>query len=190
MVQFKKDPIQDLKRIFPSDCSDCGDERALWDSIAQEGARLSGTRILYYSLRRAMNRHPLYKEPSDKNKEWSFHGPFEMWAAFQFSQADEIVPEATEYGGQSVSDSMIYVARKEFEDASAPEPKVGDIVEVWSTGVGATSFAEGELYGQWDVVQANPDGNIFSSEQFVQYVLRLKQRSKFVALRKTENTRI
>ena len=190
MVQFKKDPIQGLKRIFPSDCSDCGDERALWDSIAQEGARLSGTRILFYSLRRAMNRHPLYKEPSQGGKEWSFHGPFEMWAALQFAQADEIQPEATEYGQHTVSDAMIYVARKEFEDASAPEPKLGDIVEVWSKGVGGSPFAEEELFAQWDVVQANPDGNIFSSEAFVQYVLRLKQRTKFVALRKTENTQI
>ena len=186
MTQFKKDPASSLNRIFPTGCGDCGNELDLFDSIAQEQARLAGTKFLLYSLRRAMNHHPLYGEPSQDGKEWSFHGPFEMWGALEFMQGDEIMPEATERGGHSESDARITVARKEFEDACSPTPKIGDVVEFWTEEM--SGFVEGELKGQWDVVKANPDGNVFGTAIFTQYIVSLKRRSKFVALRKTENT--
>jgi hypothetical protein len=186
MVQFKKEPIQGLKRIFPPDNSDCGSELALRDSIAQEGARLSGTRFLLHSLRRAKNRHPLYKEPS-QGGDWAFHGPFEMWGALAFSQGDEIQPEALTEGIQVMSDARLEVARKEFEDACSPFPKVGDVIEVWT--LEGSPFSETGLNSQWDVVLANPDSNTFTSEEFVTWVITLKRRSKFLAIRKTANTR-
>jgi len=187
MAKFVCSP-EELKRVFPSDCSDCGDERALYDSIAQEPARISGTKIAFWSLRRAKNRHPLYKEPSVDDKEWEFHGPYEMYAAIDFAQADEIEPEATETGGQTVSDAVAWVARVEFEGVEAPDPKNGDVIEFWS--LDGSPFGEDPHDAQWDVVKANPDGNIFTSETFVQWKITLKQRSKFVAFRKTDGTKV
>ena len=188
MTQFKKDSIQSLNRIFPGGCGDCGNELDLFDSVAQEQARLAGTRILFYSLRRAMNRHPLYKEPSQGGKEWSFHGPFEMWGSLEFMQGDDISPEASEYGGHKESDARLIIARKEFEDACSPTPKVGDVIEFWTTS--GSAFEESELNSQWDVVRANKDGNIFGTEVFTQYSISLKRKTKFVAIRKTEGERI
>lgn len=188
MTLFKKGGVRELKRVFPSDVSACGDERAVYDSIAAEPARVSGTKMAFFSLRRAKNRHPLYKEPSVDDKEWEFHGPYEIYGSLEFMQADEIEPEATETGKHTQSDAIAWVARQEFEGMDAPEPKVGDVLEFWS--LDDSPFEEERRYAQWDVVKANRDGNIFTSETFVQWKITLKQRKKFVAIRKTEGTRV
>lgn len=169
------------RRTFPGgDCESCDDERMLWDSIATEPARLSGTAITYYRLRRARNRHPLYKEPTG-NEEWSHDGPWEMMASLEFSQSDNISPEATETGIRFVSDAIAYVSRKEFEDVRCPYPKTGDIVEFWSE----PPFGDEKRKSQWDVVKATRDGNVWSTPEFVQYKLELKRRSEYYAFRKT-----
>jgi len=188
MTLFKKGGVDELKRVFPSEASKCADERKVWDSIAREPARVSGTKVAFFSLRRAKNRHPLYKEPSVDDQEWSFHGPYEMYGALEFQQSDEIVPEATETGQHTQADAILWVARAEFEARDAPVPKLGDVFEFWS--LDQSAFSEDKRHSQWDVTKANPDGNIFTSETFVQWKIELKQRKKFLAIRKTENTRV
>jgi hypothetical protein len=188
MPQFKKDPASSLERIFPGDCPGCADELELHDLYAQETARLAGTRFLFFSLRRAKNRHPLYREPSAEGQGWSFTGPYEMWGSLEYVPSDQSSTNVTSEGTEKESDSVMWVARKEFEDACAPEPKNGDVIEFWTLDEGP--FAESRLQSQWDVVKASRDGYIFNSEKFVQIRFELKRRAKFLAVRKTENDRV
>lgn len=184
---FCGDDCKPKRRLFPGgDCDACGDERKLWDSIAAEPARLAGDKIRYYSLRRAKNRDPLYKEPSAGGEEWAFEGPFEMMAAIDFPQSDNITPEATESGIRTQAEAIAWVARKEFEDRESPYPKKGDVVEFWSE----PPFGYDQEATQWDVVKATRDGNVFTTSTFTMYKIELRLRSKFVAFRKTEHTKI
>lgn len=181
-----QDDCGSKRRIFPGgDCEGCGDERQLWDSIAAEPARLAGTPIKVYVLRRAKNRDPLYKEPSVDGKEWSFEGPFEVMGTIEYTPTDDNESTATEAGIEQNSDAMMWVARVEFERVGAPYPKRGDVAEFW----GAPPFGLEAAKQQWDIIGAEPDGNVFSSEAFVQYKMKLKRRTKFYAFRKTEHTR-
>jgi len=118
-------------------------------------------------------------------KEWSFEGPFEMPGTIEFLQYDNVTTEATEVGIRRESEAELTVARVEFEKIGSPYPKVGDVVEFWT----APPFKKADQQSQWDVVKAEEDGNIFSSETFVQYKIGLRRRSKFYAFRKTEHTR-
>jgi hypothetical protein len=185
---FCGDDCKPKRRLFPGgDCNEgCGDERKLWDSIASEPARLAGEPIQFYSIRRAKNRDPLYKEPSAEGKEWSFNGPFEVYATIDFPQADNITQEARDDGEHSEADAIAWVARKEFEDREAPYPKRGDVVEFWAV----LPWGYEKENTQWDVVKASRDGNMFTTAAYVMYKIDLKQRSKFVAFRKTEHSRI
>ena len=184
---FCGDDCKPKRRLFPGgDCDDCGDERALWDSIASEPARLAGEAIKLYVIRRAKNRDPLYKEPSANGGEWDYQGPFELWATIEFPQSENITEEATEVGERSEADAIAWISRKEFEDREAPYPKRGDVLEFWSK----PPFGYEPENTQWDVVKATRDGNVFTTATFVMYKIDLKQRSKFVAFRKTEHTRI
>lgn len=173
-----------IRRIFPDDSSSTV-ERPLWDSIAQEPARLSGLQFHLYSLRRAKNHHSLYREPSAGSQEWSFQGPWSMWGSTEFSQGDDINLNSQSEGNvREATNIVLWVARKEFEDASSPDPKLGDVIEFWDK----KPFA-GVLDGHfqfWDVVLANPTGNIMSTETFVQWKISLKSRSAFDAKRKVE----
>jgi hypothetical protein len=175
------------RQLFPGDnCEGCGDERAIHDILAAEPAILAGVNIRLYSLRRAKNRHPLYKEPSHDGKDWAFQGPFEMFAELEFPQSSNTTPEVTEVGRQVISDAILKIPRTEIERAEAPFPKEGDVVEFWWEGQFATSVG----YRQWDVTKASSDGNIWSTAQFVGYYIELKSRTKFLAFRKTEHTKI
>ena len=181
-----QDDCGSKRRIFPGgDCAGCGDERRLWDSVASEPNRLAGTPMKFYSIRRAKNRDPLYKEPSAEGKEWSYEGPFEVMGSVDFPQFEGSTVEATEVGYRKESEAEAYVARVDFERVESPYPKTGDIVEFWTE----PPFNDPERETQWDVVKVSRDGNIFSSEKFVQYKISLRRRSKFFAFRKTEHTR-
>lgn len=169
-----------VRPIFPDDAVS---ELPLWDSIAQEPARLSGTNFRLWSVRRAKHRHPLYGEPS-KGGDWDFHGPWEMLGGFEFDQGQEIEPEAGSEGLQKTASAVLYVARKELEDRDAPKPKVGDVIDLWDREPFGSEFQ------YWDVTKANPDGNIWSTEVYVQYRLELKRRSRFEPGRKALGRRI
>jgi hypothetical protein len=171
--------VENVKRLFPdADVS----ERPLWDSIAAEPARLSGIALKLWSLRRAANRHPLYGEPSAGGKEWSFNGPYEMAGALEFDEAQEIESEATTEGLAKTANAVLHIARKEFEDVGAPDPKIGDVIEFW--GDERSSFVR--HYKYWEVTRANADGHIMSTPDFVQYRIELRLRTKFEPGRKVE----
>jgi len=180
MGGFCSDGCGPKRRIFPGgDCEGCGNELAIYDSVASEPARLAGTPITYYRLRRAKHRDPLYKEPN-VDGDWEFDGPWEMMAAIDFPQSENISPEATEVGIQTTSEAIAWISRKEFEDHSAPYPKEGDVLAFWSE----PPFGSSKQESQWDVVKATQDGNIFTAEVFTLYKLELRLRSKFYAFRK------
>lgn len=176
--------VDNIRRIFPDDPV-ASVERPLFDSIAQEPARLSGTPIRFYSLRRAKARHSLYGEPSQDGEEWNFSGPWEMYATIDYDQPGDNSQDAGSEGLQVQSDSTMEIARKEFEDSGSPFPKVGDVIEMWSErefSAVQTRF--------WDVVDADPAQNIFSSEVYLMWKVSLKRRTRFTPQRKTEGERV
>lgn len=168
-------------RIFPDDANS---EVGLWDSIAQEPARLSGTPVRLHSVRRAKNLHPLYREPSADGHEWEFSGPWEVMAAMDFNMGQDIDSEASEHGLQKIYSAVMYISRKELEDVGAPVPKIGDVIDFWDRA------PFGADYVYWDVVKANPDGNMFTSEVYTMYRLELKVRSRFEPGRKVLGTNV
>lgn len=176
--------VDRIRRIFPDDPR-ASVERPLWDSFAQEPARLGGTPVLFYSLRRAKNHHPLYREPSAAGKDWEFNGPWELAGSFQTDDTDY---QGTGEGSTKTSSGTLWVARKEFEDAGAPDPKIGDVIELWTEapfdGVAKPRF--------WDVVEphADSDSHVMNTGIFTLWKLTLKSRSTFHAQRKVENTKI
>lgn len=182
-TSYKGGGVDHVRRIFPDDPV-ASVERPLWDSIAQEPARLAGTPIRFYSVRRAKARHGLYGEPSQGNEEWDFHGPWEMFAIIEYDQPSDNVPQATSDGLQTESNAIMEIARKEFEDAGSPFPKVGDVIELWDES--EFSAVQNRF---WDVVDADPTGQIFSSEVYVMWKLSLKARSRFNPKRKIEGER-
>ncbi len=171
----------EIGKIFPDDGVS---ELPLWDAIAQEPAKLSGIEFRLYSVRRAKNLHPLYREPSNGGFEWEFHGPWEMMGAFEFDQGNDIDPEVSSEGLQKTSNAVLYIARKELEDVLAPVPKIGDVIDLWDRQPFGSEFQF------WDITKANPDGNIMTSEAYVQYRLELKRRSRFEPGRKVLGKRI
>lgn len=185
---FDEADAKEQPRIYPSGDPLDQDEREFWDSVAEEPARLSGVTIGFYSVRRAMHRDPLYREPSVEGT-WTYLGPFHVPAALEFMTADSIVPEVRETGVQRTSDAMLWIARRELERVSAPDPKEGDVIEFWSEAITGNPFARPLSHTQWDVVKSNPDGQLFSQETFVQFKLELRQRETFLALRKTDGDR-
>ncbi len=174
-------------RLFPSEYG-CTDERELFDSIASEPAQLSGTKVAFYSLRRAKNRDPLYREPSSDGREWSFHGPYEMMATVEFQQGEQISTEVTEYGAQKESDAVVWIARSEMESADAPDPKVGDVLRFWD--LDESRFSETQDKAQWDITRANKDGNVWSTETVLMWRIELHRRTKFLAFRKVDGDRV
>lgn len=182
---YRDGGIDRIRRIFPDD-PQATIERPLFDSIAQEPARLSGTKARFYSLRRAKNHHPLYREPGAGSRDWEFQGPWEVWTSVEFDQSNDIDAEVGSEGLKRNAQATLWVARKELEDAGCPEPKIGDVVEFWDL----KPFAGIVNFQYWDVVLANPDGNIMSTEIFVQWKITLKVRGQFDPARKVENTRV
>lgn len=177
--------VDNVRRIFPdAEIS----ERPLWDSIAQEPAKLSGVTAQLWSLRRAKNRHPLYGEPAnpESNGEWSFNGPWEMSVAIEFDEAQEVENEVSAEGLHSTGNATAHIARKELEDVGAPAPKIGDVLEFW--GEEESPFKR--HYKYWEVTRANADGHIVSQADFVQYRLELKLRTKFEPGRKIEGEKV
>lgn len=182
---YKEGGVDHVRRIFPDDPV-ASVERPLFDSIAQEPARLSGTPIRFYSVRRAKARHPLYGEPSKGNEEWDYAGPWELFGTIDYSKPDAVNIEASSEGVQSTSDATMGIARKEFEDAGSPFPKVGDVIELWNN---EPEFADVQREF-FDVTKAEAGGNIHSTEVYVMWKLELKTKSRFDPSRKIEGERV
>ena len=161
-----------VSNIFPGGGGGVPAELPLWDSVATEPAKLSGTSFRIYSVRRAKNRHPLYAEPST-NGNWEYHGPWEMMGAFMFDQTGDTQAAAEDSGLQRSATATLSVSRKEFELADAPEPKIGDVIHLWNNRPFSSD------YQFWDVVKSDRDGGIFTSEAFVQWTIALARRTTF-----------
>lgn len=174
-----------IRRIFPGD-ADVSVEQPLWDSVATEPARLSGTSIRHYSVRRAKNLHALYREPSAGAKDWEFQGPWEMMCSVEFDQSSDIDTDAGSEGKTKTASAILWISRKEFEDAGAPDPKLGDVFEFWEKA----QWARAGGFQYWDVGGTYPAGNIQSTEVFTMWKITLTSRSSFDAQRKIDNTRI
>lgn len=180
---YKGGGVNRLRRIFPDDDHSTV-ELPLFDSIAQEPARLGGVRVLLYTLRRAKNLHPLYREPT-KGGDFEYGGPWEMHGVLDYDQMNEVEPpDASTEGTQIQSEARLQIARKEFEDVGAPEPKQGDVIEFWNNpSFEATPFRIPK-FKYWDVQQAVPGENVWSTEVFVVWKLALKHKTRFDAARK------
>lgn len=187
MAKYCKTGADDVGQVFPKLCGgqSCGDELNFLDSVAQESTRLSGVTIALYSLRRAANRHPLYKEASVDGKDWEFSGPWEVPGSVDYPQADNTTPEATEVGYRSSSEARIWIARRELELVEAPEPKEGDVIQFW----GEAPFGPQKSDTYWDVVKADSDGEYWTTNKFTMYRIDLRKKGKFKPIRKIENTR-
>lgn len=175
------DGAGNVRKAFPDTQNS---ELPLWDSVANEPTRLSGTTFRLYAVRRAMHRHPLYGEPTHGGHDWEFHGPWEMLGALEFDQGNEIDTEASSEGIQKIASAILWIPRKEIERVGSPRPKVGDVINVWDKPPFKSQFE------YWDVTKANPDGNIWTSEAFVQFRCELRHRSKFEPGRKVEGTKV
>lgn len=165
--------------VFPEQAAP-NPEVPLWESVAQEPARLSGVRARLYELRRAKNMHPLYREPSADDGGWEYRGPWELHVAIEFSVPDDMEIEAGQEGAEKTGQATCWLSEKEIRTAQAPRPKVGDVLEFWQTpgyaGAGASTW--------WDIVRADPDGRVMTTDVFVQWKLILRQRARFDAVRK------
>jgi hypothetical protein len=183
-TRYKDGGVHRLRRIFPGD-GEVSVELPLWDSVAQEPARLAGLPLRLHSVRRSKNRHPLYAEPSVGEKEWEFSGPWEVYGALEYDQINDDQVEGASEGIQEEADATLWVARKEFDDIEAPDPKPGDVVDFWER----QPFNRRQ-FQYWDVINAQPGGNVFNAETFTMWKLTLKHRTRFSPKRKVEGTTV
>lgn len=183
MAFFGKTQPGGVNRAFPpSENGDEPSEMELFDSVAREPARLSGDKVKLWVLSVAENRHPLYGEPSEEGR-WGFNEDrvFEFPASLMYDRPDDISTEATERGKKKTREAMLYVARRELEEIGAPEPKAGDVVEFW----GYAPFGDDHRHSFWDVVGADPSGDIWTQPTYTMMRFKIRWREKFLAERKT-----
>lgn len=181
---YKGGGVSRIRRIFPDD-DRATVERPLFDSVAQEPAILSGLAVRLYSLRRAKNMHPLYREPVEGG-DFEYQGPWELHGVLEFDQQDEISNAAEQEGTRLESEARLQIARKEFDDVGAPDPKQGDVIEFWDDK--AFDFVPFTMrrFRYWDVQLANPGENVWSAATFIVWKLTLKHNTRFDPARKVK----
>ncbi len=181
---YKGGGVNRIRRIFPDD-DNVTVELPFWDSVAQESNRLSGTQIRIYQVRRAKNRHPLYGEPTDGG-DFDFAGPWETWGGFEWNQETDVNADAAIEGQQQESEAVLWIARKDLEDVGAPDPKEGDVIELWDNRDFDFKPFGDRKFRYWDVKKANQSGNVFTSEVFVMWRMELVHKTRFDAARRVE----
>jgi hypothetical protein len=158
-------------------------ERGLLEGYANEQTKIGGVPVDYWCINAVDTvRDPLYAEPIER----MFIGPFRLFAVFQ---APQHTVSSTEEGLLDEFTSTCSIPRKAFEDAGAPLPGPGDVLNVWNLPIyTAISTVEAlPLPGSgyyFDILQANPDGYIADSPTFVRWVLPLKRRTTFTPERR------
>lgn len=183
---FKGGGVDRIRRIFPAD-DQTTLERPLFDSVSREPARLSGVKLRFYSLRRAKNMDPLYREPVDGG-DFEYSGPWEMFGALEFESLDDVdSPEATSEGTQLTAEARLQIARAELEAVSAPNPKQGDVIEFWDDRDFEKVPFRMAKFRYWDVDTANSGENSWSTATFYVWKLTLKHKTRFDAARKVED---
>lgn len=172
--------VSEVTRMFPpTEDGAVPDELALFDSVAQEPARLSGDTVKIYPLIAAKHRHPLYKEPSDGGGP-VYGEPFEVPAALEFMRESGTTANATEGGLSLSSDAYLWIARKEIDEKGENLPKVGDVVHFWQYAPMGTVRSE----SFWDVVLAPTMGDLWSQATYTMIKISLRRKSSFMASEK------
>ena len=183
---YKGGGVNRIRRIWPDDDTSTV-ELPFWDSIAQESTRLSGTKVRLYQLRRAKNRHPLYQEPSEGG-DFDYAGPWEVWAGLEWNQETDINADGAIEGQQQESEAILWIARKDLEEVDAPDPKIGDVFELWDVEAFDYKPFGRRKFRYWDVKKSTQSGNVFTSEVFVMWRLELVSKTRFDAARRVEET--
>ncbi len=153
-------------------------ESAFFDGIATELNTLAGDEINFYGQNRSRSTiDPLYGEYINR----AIDGPFRLNAWVKWPQ---INVDVSEQGFGFEMDGMCSISRLELENANAPYPFEGDIIEMWRTPYhDADSLGKGLFF---DVIRVENDGHINDSPTFVQFKLYLKRRTQNGAERKIQ----
>jgi hypothetical protein len=89
-------------------------EKALFDSVAQEQIKFSGTPLEFFSMDRKKTKVDyLYGESTDKR--WK--GPYHFKALFKWPDP---TPEQREEGYRTTFSTQCWISRKDFDDIHAP----------------------------------------------------------------------
>lgn len=172
--------VSEVTRAFPpTENGQVPDELALFDSVAQEPARLSGDVVEVYPLRSAKHRHPLYKEPSDGGGP-SYGTPYRIPAALEYMRESATTASATEAGVAYSRDAYLWVARKEIDEKGENLPKIGDVVHFWQYA--PMGVVRSESF--WDVVLAPTMGDLWSQATHTMVKISVRQKSSFHASEK------
>ena len=160
-------------------------EKDLLQSYAGEQTKIAGVPVDYWCVNAVDTvKDPLYAEPIERK----FVGPFRFFAIFQAPEQDV---STAEEGMAARFTSTCSIPRKSFEDAGAPLPGPGDVLNVWNLPiyVAQSTVEANPLEGAgyyFDVLQANPDGYINDSPTFVRWTLPLKRRTLFTPERRLQ----
>ncbi len=155
-------------------------ELELFDCINQDLNELAGVQVNYYgynphSVENRALVDPLYGEPIERK----FDGPFRVWSIVKYPEYTALTDES---GFGREWDAEVTISRVHLDEANAPYPSEGDIIELWRTPFhDAWSMGKGMFF---DVIKSKNDGHINDSPTFTQFKLTLKRRSQFGAERR------
>lgn len=158
-------------------------ERFIFDIWAQESTNEWGTDAQLFSLDTFGSNHdPLYMEPT--LRKWSKPYKIRAWVSKPTQN-----PIVSEDGFRIHFDATAWVSRKELEDAGAPAPREGDVLQFWHLpqfNVDAAARTPGIPNSGYyfDVLNATPSAHLFDTPTFVGYELKIKRRSEFGPERK------
>ncbi len=159
-----------------------GSEICLFDQFADDHLNIFGTPIEYWHQDIANStRDPLYDEPIDR----AWLGPYSLKAYVEYIPA---VPEAREEGTRITWNGTIWFTRKSLEDIGAPAPLEGDVIHYWQNRFFREHSVNGEHISNagyyFDVVNADDDGHLFDSANFVGFKLTVVRRTEFTPERR------
>lgn len=145
-------------------------EIGIFDHIASEPARITGLRIALYTQRTAGHFDPVLGEHHYQK----YVGPYEfMGSAIDYNE--DVLPDGDEGTSKEYS-ATVWLARKELEDAKAPEPTEGDVIGL---------YPERLPHPLWfDIVKSERRGYLPGSESFASIELTVRRRTEFVPERK------
>lgn len=161
-------------------------ELPFFDIIAREHSKGAGTVIwLYTQVVSQAKRHPAYGEPLPTGR--VFKGPWKMKGWFAWTDSTPLVrPE----GMTREYDSQCWIARSEMEAVHCPPPKNGDVILVWNTPFFKAqddtsqeqTIPNASYY--FDVQDADNDGHLFDTPDFVGFTFNLKRDSAYTPERR------
>jgi hypothetical protein len=159
-------------------------EMPLYDSLAAEQVRSSGTRLHYFSLNvEASTTNPVYDESTSR----AYAGPYEMQGYIEWPKSN---PEVRQEGLIVSWQTRVWVPRVNVERARCPLPLEGDIVQAWRT----------PFFDQWSVVgdeqqpkgyyfvviTVNDEGHLYDDAGFVGFELTVQRATDFTPERRMD----